>query len=61
VPFWLVASSYSTRGLIHRLYFVVVLPNGNVVEPRVEKRLKRHFCSGPTESIIIRLGLDPFF
>jgi hypothetical protein len=39
VPFWLVAFSDSTKGLIHQLYFVVVLPNGNVVEPRVTRKL----------------------
>jgi hypothetical protein len=39
VPFWLVAFSDSAKGLPNRLYFVVVLPEGNVAEPRVEKRL----------------------
>ena len=35
MPFWLV--SFSDTG--DQLYFVVVLLDGNVVEPRVEKRL----------------------
>jgi hypothetical protein len=39
VPFWLVSFSDTVKGPMHQLYFVVVLPNGNVVEPRVEKRL----------------------
>jgi hypothetical protein len=39
MPFWLVSFSDTVKGPMHQLYFVVVLPNGNVVEPRVEKRL----------------------
>jgi hypothetical protein len=39
VPFWLVSFSDTVKGPMHQLYFVVVLANGNVVEPRVEKRL----------------------
>jgi hypothetical protein len=38
-PFWLVSFSDTVKGPMHQLFFVVVLPNGNVVEPRVEKRL----------------------
>ena len=39
VPFWLVSFSDTVKGPMHQPYFVVVLPNGTVVEPRVEKRL----------------------
>jgi hypothetical protein len=38
-PFRLVSFSDTVKGPMHQLYFVVVLPNGTVVEPRVEKRL----------------------
>jgi hypothetical protein len=38
VPFWLVAFSNTIRGPIKQMYFVVVLPNGTVVEPSVAKR-----------------------
>jgi hypothetical protein len=39
IPFWLVSFSDTVKGPMRQLFFVVVLPNGNVVEPRVEKRL----------------------
>jgi hypothetical protein len=39
VPFWLVSFSDTVKGPFKQLWFVVVLPDGNVVEPRVEKRL----------------------
>jgi hypothetical protein len=39
VQFWLVSFSDTVKGLMKQLYFVVVLPDGSVVEPRVEKRL----------------------
>jgi hypothetical protein len=39
MPFCLVSFSETVKGPMHQLYFVVVLPNGTVVEPRVEKRL----------------------
>jgi hypothetical protein len=39
MPFWLVSFSDTVKGPMHQLYFVVVLPDGNVVEPKVEKRL----------------------
>jgi hypothetical protein len=39
IPFWLVSFSDTVKGPMHRMFFVVVLPDGNVVEPRVEKRL----------------------
>jgi hypothetical protein len=38
-PFWLVSFSDTVKGPMHQLFFVVILPNGNVVEPRVENRL----------------------
>jgi hypothetical protein len=39
VPFWLVSFSEATQGPAKQMYFVVVLPNGTVVEPSVAKRL----------------------
>ena len=39
IPFWLLSFSDTVKGPMHQLFFVVVLPNGNVVEPRIEKRL----------------------
>jgi hypothetical protein len=39
VPFWLVSFSEATKGPAKQTYFVVVLPNGTIVEPRVAKRL----------------------
>ena len=39
MPFWLVSFSDMVKGPMHQLCFVVVLPDGNVVEPKVEKRL----------------------
>jgi hypothetical protein len=39
VPFWLVCFSDATKGPLRQMYFVVVLPNGTVVEPSVSKRL----------------------
>ena len=39
MPFWLVCFSEAIKGPMHQLYFVVVLPNGAVVEPRVTNRL----------------------
>jgi hypothetical protein len=38
-PFWLVSFSDTMKGPMHQMYFVVLLPDGTVVEPRVEKRL----------------------
>jgi hypothetical protein len=37
--FWLVSFSDTTKGPMRQMFFVVVLPDGTVVEPRVEKRL----------------------
>jgi hypothetical protein len=39
VPFWLVSFSEAIQGPAKQMYFVVVLPNGTVVEPSVAKRL----------------------
>ena len=39
VPFRLISFSDAVRGPIKNMYFVVLLPDGTVVEPRVEKRL----------------------
>jgi hypothetical protein len=39
VPFWLISFSDTIKGPMRQMYFVVLLPDGTVVEPRVEKRL----------------------
>ena len=39
VPFWLVSFSDTVKGPMHQMFFVVVLPNGKIVEPRVARRL----------------------
>jgi hypothetical protein len=39
VPFWLVSFSEAIQGPAKQMYFVVVLPDGRVVEPSVSKRL----------------------
>jgi hypothetical protein len=39
VPFWLVSFSEAIQGPAKQTYFVVVLPDGKVVEPSVSKRL----------------------
>jgi hypothetical protein len=39
VPFWLICFSDTVKGPIKNMFFVVLLPDGTVVEPRVEKRL----------------------
>jgi hypothetical protein len=39
VPFWLVCFSDTVTGPLRQLFFVVVLPDGTVVEPSVAKRL----------------------
>ena len=39
VPFWLVCFSDAIKGPLHQMFFVVLLADGTVVEPRVEKRL----------------------
>src|ERR1700688_2011342 len=39
VPFWLVCFSDTVKGPLRQMFFVVLLPDGTVVEPRVEKSL----------------------
>jgi hypothetical protein len=39
VQFWLVCSSDTIKGPMRQMFFVVLLPDGTVAEPRVEKRL----------------------
>jgi hypothetical protein len=39
VPFWLVSFSDTVKGPIKNMFFVVLLPDGTVVVPKVEKRL----------------------
>jgi hypothetical protein len=39
VPFWLVSFSDTIKGPMRQMFFVVLLPDGTVVVPRVEKRL----------------------
>jgi hypothetical protein len=39
VPFWLICFSDTNKGPLRQLFFVVLLPDGTVVKPRVAKRL----------------------
>jgi hypothetical protein len=39
VPFWLVCFSDGIKGPLHQMFFVVLLPDGTVVEPRIARRL----------------------
>src|ERR1700719_4780129 len=39
VPFWLVSFSDTVKGPLRQMFFVVLLPDGTVVEPRVARRL----------------------
>ena len=39
VPFWLICFSDTIKGPLRQMFFVVLLPDGTVVEPKVEKRL----------------------
>ena len=39
IPHWLFCFSKTTKGPIQRMFFVVLLPNGMVVEPKVAERL----------------------
>ena len=39
VPFWLICFSDTIKGALRQFYFVVLLPDGTVVEPTVAKRL----------------------
>jgi hypothetical protein len=38
-PFWLISFSDTTTGPMRQMFFVVLLPDGTVVVPRVGKRL----------------------
>jgi hypothetical protein len=38
-PFWLICFSDTIKGPMRQMFFVVLLPDGTVVVPRVEKRL----------------------
>src|SRR6202162_2258563 len=40
VPFWLVCFSDTVKGPLRQMFFVVLLPDGTVVEPSVAKRLE---------------------
>jgi hypothetical protein len=37
-PFWLVCFSDTVKGPLRQMFFVVLLPDGTVVEPNVSKR-----------------------
>jgi hypothetical protein len=37
VPFWLISFSDTVKGPLRQMYFVVLLPDGTVVEPSVTK------------------------
>src|SRR6266478_8490607 len=39
IPFWLVCFSDTTKEPMRQMFFVVLLPDRTVAEPRVEKRL----------------------
>jgi hypothetical protein len=39
VQFWLVCLSDTVKGPLRQIFFIVVLPDGKVVEPSVSKRL----------------------
>jgi hypothetical protein len=39
IPFWLISFSGTIKGPLRQLFFVVVIPDGKVVEPRVAKWL----------------------
>lgn len=39
IPFWLVCFSDTIKGPLRQMFFVVLLPDGTVVEPSVEERL----------------------
>jgi hypothetical protein len=39
LPFWFICFSDTIKGPMREMYFVVLLPDGTVVVPRVEKRL----------------------
>jgi hypothetical protein len=37
VPFWLICFSDTTQGPLKQMFFVVLLPEGRIIEPRVAK------------------------
>src|SRR5580692_5687863 len=39
VPFWLVCFLDTVKGRLRQMFFVVLFPDGTVVEPRVSKRM----------------------
>jgi hypothetical protein len=39
VPFWLICFSDTIKGPLRQLFFVVLLADGTIVVPRVEKRM----------------------
>jgi hypothetical protein len=39
LPFWLISFSDTIKGSMRQIFFVVLLPDGTVVVPRVEKWL----------------------
>src|ERR1700732_4406176 len=39
VPFWLICFSDTIKGPLRQMFFVVLLPDGTVVEPKVARRL----------------------
>jgi len=39
VPFWLICFSDTAKGPLRQMFFVVLLPDGTIVEPRVARRL----------------------
>ena len=39
IPFWLACFSDTVKGPLRQMFFVVLLPDGTVIVPRVEKRL----------------------
>jgi hypothetical protein len=42
VPFWIVCFSDTIKGPLRQMFFVVLLPDGTVVVPRVGKAVIRH-------------------
>jgi hypothetical protein len=57
VPFWLVAFSDTVKGPLRQMFFVVVLPDGKVVEPSVEAfvvvvRVAKSHRWGPLASVV---------
>ena len=39
VPFWLICFSDTVKGPLRQMFFVVLLPDGTVVEPKVARRM----------------------